>query len=97
MELKSFGIRFISSNSYFNCDEFELAHQYQIQFNRLYFPKKFCDIRNFTYEGKLPIGAPTSPVISNFVCLELDADLIAFCYEKKNLYFFFEVKKLVFN
>ena len=31
-----------------------------------------------TYEGKLPIGAPTSPVISNFVCRQLDADLIAF-------------------
>ena len=36
-----------------------------------------------TYEGKLPIGAPTSPVISNFICLELDADLIAFCQKNK--------------
>lgn len=33
-----------------------------------------------TYNGKLPIGAPTSPVISNFVCHKLDADLIEFCY-----------------
>lgn len=32
-----------------------------------------------TYEGKLPIGAPTSPVLSNFICLELDAELITFC------------------
>ncbi|MBS1646734.1 MAG: RNA-directed DNA polymerase [Bacteroidetes bacterium] len=32
-----------------------------------------------TYEGKLPIGAPTSPVISNFVCFQLDADLKNFC------------------
>ncbi|MDR1623482.1 MAG: reverse transcriptase family protein [Tannerellaceae bacterium] len=32
-----------------------------------------------TYEGKLPTGAPTSPVLSNFVCLELDADLRFFC------------------
>lgn len=32
-----------------------------------------------TYEGKLPIGAPTSPVLSNFICLELDADLITYC------------------
>jgi RNA-directed DNA polymerase len=30
----------------------------------------------FTYKGKLPQGAPTSPVISNFVCLQLDHDLI---------------------
>jgi RNA-directed DNA polymerase len=36
-----------------------------------------------TYEGKLPIGAPTSPVISNFVCLELDANLISFCNENQ--------------
>jgi RNA-directed DNA polymerase len=31
-----------------------------------------------TYEGKLPIGAPTSPVISNFICKQLDTDLIDF-------------------
>lgn len=34
-----------------------------------------------TYEGKLPIGAPTSPVISNFICYQLDSDLIDFCGE----------------
>ena len=32
-----------------------------------------------TYKGILPIGAPTSPVISNFVCAHLDSDLINFC------------------
>lgn len=32
-----------------------------------------------TYEGKLPIGIPTSPIISNFVCFQLDADLKSFC------------------
>ena len=31
-----------------------------------------------TYKGNLPIGAPTSPVISNFICMQLDADLIDF-------------------
>lgn len=34
-----------------------------------------------TYEGRLPIGAPTSPVISNFICLKLDNDLKMFCGE----------------
>jgi RNA-directed DNA polymerase len=33
-----------------------------------------------TNKGKLPIGAPTSPVISNFVCHQLDNDLIEFCH-----------------
>ncbi|MFM7015045.1 MAG: reverse transcriptase family protein [Bacteroidota bacterium] len=31
-----------------------------------------------TYQGKLPTGAPTSPVISNFICLELDQCLMEF-------------------
>jgi|GEM_PF-1102053 len=39
-----------------------------------------------TYEGKMPTGAPTSPVLSNFICLELDADLRSFCQEN-NLQF----------
>ena len=34
-----------------------------------------------TYEAKLPIGAPTSPVLSNFICLALDDDLRIFCRE----------------
>ncbi len=32
-----------------------------------------------TFQGKLPIGAPTSPVISNFICHQLDRDLKEFC------------------
>ena len=32
-----------------------------------------------TYEAKLPTGAPTSPVLSNFVCLKLDSSLRDFC------------------
>jgi len=31
-----------------------------------------------TYEGRLPTGAPSSPVLSNFVCLALDEQLHAF-------------------
>jgi RNA-directed DNA polymerase len=34
-----------------------------------------------TYDAKLPTGAPTSPVLSNFVCLKLDVDLRFFCQE----------------
>jgi RNA-directed DNA polymerase len=32
-----------------------------------------------TYEAKLPTGAPTSPVLSNFVCYNLDTELYFFC------------------
>ena len=31
-----------------------------------------------TYKGLLPTGAPTSPAISNFICQQLDFDLIRF-------------------
>ncbi len=34
-----------------------------------------------TYKGFLPTGAPTSPVISNFICLEMDKELKTFCHE----------------
>lgn len=32
-----------------------------------------------TYKRKLPTGAPTSPVISNFLCLQMDQQIKAFC------------------
>lgn len=39
-----------------------------------------------TFEGKLPIGAPTSPVLSNFICLQLDSDLKIFCTKNNLVY-----------
>lgn len=39
-----------------------------------------------TYEGKLPIGAPSSPVLSNFICFSLDNDLITFCNDHNLTY-----------
>ena len=32
-----------------------------------------------TYKGVLPIGAPTSPAIANFICYQLDTELQQFC------------------
>lgn len=39
-----------------------------------------------TFEGKLTIGSPTSPVISNFICYPMDIILAEFC-KKNNLTF----------
>jgi RNA-directed DNA polymerase len=39
-----------------------------------------------TYEGKLPTGAPTSPVISNFICLNLDESISQLCAANKVVY-----------
>lgn len=33
------------------------------------------------YQGRLPMGTPTSPVLSNFACRELDAALVQFAEE----------------
>lgn len=36
-----------------------------------------------TYQKSLPVGAPTSPVLSNFACLEMDKELAAYCLLKE--------------
>lgn len=38
------------------------------------------------YQGKLPIGAPSSPVLSNFVCLDLDSQLNDYCQANQITY-----------
>lgn len=32
-----------------------------------------------TYQKSLPIGAPTSPALSNFACIEMDKELVDYC------------------
>jgi RNA-directed DNA polymerase len=39
-----------------------------------------------TYQGRLPTGSPTSPVISNFVCFALDRDLANFSKTNQMVY-----------
>jgi RNA-directed DNA polymerase len=39
-----------------------------------------------TYESALPIGSPASPVISNFICLQLDNELKNFAKENDLVY-----------
>ena len=31
------------------------------------------------FRGRLPMGSPTSPALSNFACLDLDAELMTYC------------------
>jgi RNA-directed DNA polymerase len=39
-----------------------------------------------TYQGRLPMGAPTSPVLSNLVCIKLDKKMMALSADKKWIY-----------
>jgi len=41
------------------------------------FPRKTAQVLSalFTYKGRLPMGTPTSPVLSNFASIQLDNDL----------------------
>ena len=54
LELKCFELRFLNSNLYFNCNEYEIAEQYNIVYNQIFFPKKFLNITNFEYQGPVP-------------------------------------------
>ena len=39
-----------------------------------------------TYNGKLPAGAPSSPIISNFICYEMDNEIENFCTRNQLTY-----------
>jgi RNA-directed DNA polymerase len=50
-----------------------------------HFPERIAQIlaRLTTYNGVLPTGAPTSPVLSNFIFLPIDLKLASYCQEKE--------------
>jgi RNA-directed DNA polymerase len=39
-----------------------------------------------TYMGRLPMGAPTSPVLSNFACRDLDTEMLVFAASRQWVY-----------
>ncbi len=70
---------------------------YQIKKQRIYklfksnifeFPNKTAQILSdlFTYKGRLPMGTPTSPVLSNFASIQLDNDLQKWADERQVVY-----------
>jgi len=54
LELKSLKLRFLTSNSYFEGSENEIAELYNIQFTQHFFPKQFLLPQNWNYEGPIP-------------------------------------------
>ena len=54
MEIKPLSLRFITSNSYFEGNEYDLANQYELIYNKIYFPSKFDAPENWFYDGIVP-------------------------------------------
>ncbi|MEM6319673.1 MAG: reverse transcriptase family protein [Bacteroidota bacterium] len=79
----------------FNLDLRDFFHSISRNRVRLFFrqyPMRFsknaadCLAGICTYQGRLPMGAPTSPVLSNLVCIGLDKKLMALAADKKWVY-----------
>ena len=54
IEIKCINLRFITSNAYIDIDEFALADQFDIKFEKVFFPMKFYSPKNFHYQGPVP-------------------------------------------
>jgi hypothetical protein len=54
MEIKSLNLRFLTSNTYLEGDEFVLAKQFNIDYIRSFFPYKFFEAKHIFYQGNIP-------------------------------------------
>ena len=54
IELPDHHIRFLCSNNYLTGDQFDLANQFGVNYDRQHFPKHFLNPANFTYVGEVP-------------------------------------------
>lgn len=54
LEIQEIGIRFLSSSSYVSGDTYNLAKQFGVDFQEIYFPTKLIFFRNFQYCGQIP-------------------------------------------
>jgi hypothetical protein len=54
MEIENFSLRFITSNSFLAGTEYDLAKQYEVQFEEYYFPESLKKPEYFHYIGNVP-------------------------------------------
>ena len=54
LEIKQLGLRFLTSSSYLEGDEYEMAQQFNCYFEKHFFPFKFLSQQNFNYIGTIP-------------------------------------------
>jgi hypothetical protein len=54
LEIKELQLKFITSNSYLEGNEYQLATQFEINFDRHFFPIHFNKKNNYNYCGRIP-------------------------------------------
>ncbi len=54
MEVESFNLRFLTSNSYFDGTEYELAKQFNLNFDEYFFPESLKRPEYYHYNGQVP-------------------------------------------
>jgi len=54
LELKDYGVRILPSSNYIPGDVYAIADQFNLQYNRYYFPYKLLQKENFNYVAKVP-------------------------------------------
>ena len=54
LEIKQLGIRVLSSTSYISGNEYEIAEQFNVPFEKIFFPHSFVAKENLLYNGVLP-------------------------------------------
>lgn len=67
LDIPALKIRFLNSSSYLKGTIYEIATQYQINFNPTYFPDSWNKTEHYHYEG-------TKPDLSDFFCFSDTAD-----------------------
>ena len=54
LEVKQLGVRILSSTSYRSGNEYEIAQQFNVPFEKIFFPHSFVAKENFLYNDILP-------------------------------------------
>ena len=54
LEISEVNVRFLASRNYVNGNVYDLAEQFNIKYEREFFPEKFISSKNYDYVGSIP-------------------------------------------
>ena len=90
IEIKCINLRFLNTNAYIEDNEFGLAKQFNIDFEKNFFPMKFFSYDNFDYEGSIP---DLKYFLSSLDNAKINEEKIEFHKHKKELNYVWNLKK----